>query len=738
MHTSSSPRRTDVTVRRWPARWAALSLLATIAPADALTLNDANWNITIDPATLATQAQLGSTAPLPLSMAGPADQVQGLRQQGGQASWRLRDAAVLVEARLDGTVLTMRFQRDQPGAITYPRVPAGARGLLLPLSEGSYIPAQDANWHQALLRDYQDLDTTQGMGLPALGFDHGTRVLSLLFATPFNNQLHFEPSDAGIALTARHQFTRLDLGYYEVQFTLDGPDLLAPAKRYRAWLQAQGRFVPLKDKLAAAHDGARLIGASHAYLWGDAMLARQDVRAWPALKTALAGLPTWRRGFDADGRKALVAGDLAINRYLQRVLLANVNSAAQRLAPGADAASLDRRRTLIAAKLGGALIDPARWGDGLSVKMVEALRGAGLERLWLGVPEMQAGLAHPEAIAAARAAGYLIGPYDSYDTALPQQINPSWTTAHLGQDAYQHCGVMREDGKRQSGFKDNGVYTNPACIRPLLEQRVRAVQRDSNYNSWFLDVDATGMVFDDYDPAKPTSQQRDASNRIAGMDWVARTLGVVVGSEGGNAVANSAVAFGHGMETMGFGWHDPDMRERRASPYYLGRYYPADAPEWAFNQVSIKPVYRQRYFDPALRLPLFQAAFHDSVITTLHWETDILKFKEARRTSELLLQLYNVPPLLNLNLDSNSERLPYLKRLDAFFRPLHERLAYQALTGFEWRSADRLVQQTRFADGTRLLANFKSQPFHEGAHTLPPFSVTAFLPDGTTRLFQSR
>jgi hypothetical protein len=711
--------------------------LAATQPALALPLNSAAWRIDIDPATLATAAHLPGAAFL-LSQAGPVDQVLALKHEGNHASWRLRQAGLTVEAKLDGALLTLRFQRDQPGALTYPRVPAGARALLLPLSEGSYIPAQDANWRQALSAEYRNLDTTQDLGLPTLGFDYGAHVVSLLFVTPFNNRLAFHPTGAGIELAARHTFTRLEQSGYEVQLALDGADLLAPAKRYRAWLQASGQFVPLKDKLEASADGIRLLGASHAYLWGDAMLAHQDVRDWAGLQSALATLPDWRSGFDADGRKALAAVDLASNRHAQRTLVANLNAAARRIIPGSEASSYALRRALLVQHLGPVLDDPARWGEGTSLKMIEALRDAGLPRLWLGLPEWQAGYAHPEAIAAARAAGYLIGPYDSYNTALPSSGDPSWTTAHLGEDAFRRCGLMLKNGQRKSGYKGSGVYTNSACVRPLLKRRVTSVQQASGYNSWFIDADGTGMVYQDYDPAKPTTQRQDAANRVDGMRWVGKTLGVVVGSEGGNAVTNSAIAFGHGMESMGFGWKDPDMRKDRASPYYMGRYYPVDSPEVMFKPVATKPVYHALYFDPALRLPLFQAAFHDSIITTRHWESDMLKFKEGRRSGELLQQLYNVPPLLNLSLDSNAERLPYLKRQDAFFRPLHQRLAYQALTSFEWRSDDHLVQETRFADGTRLLANFTARPFHEGKRVLPPFSVTAMLPDGSSRRFQSR
>lgn len=72
----------------------------------------------------------------------------------------------------------------------------------------------------------------------------------------------------------------------------------------------------------------------------------------------------------------------------------------------------------------------------------------------------------------------------------------------MGQDIYLRCGIMQENGQRKSGFQNSGVYTNQACARPVMEQRVSWLQQASHYNSWFLDVAATGMVFDDFGPGQ--------------------------------------------------------------------------------------------------------------------------------------------------------------------------------------------------------------------------------------------
>ncbi|MBD1554298.1 glycoside hydrolase [Pseudomonas typographi] len=374
------------------------------------------------------------------------------------------------------------------------------------------------------------------------------------------------------------------------------------------------------------------------------------------------------------------------------------------------------------------------WGDGWP-QALDALRQAGLPRLWLGLPQWAQGLAAPQAVAAAVQAGYLIGPYDSYDTALPPvNQRPTWLTAQLGEHAYRRCAIVGADGRRQPGFGGEGVYTNSRCVLPQLQARVTRLLAGAPFNSWFIDVAATGMLFNDFDPAKPTSQRQDAINRMASMAWVSQEKHLAVGSEVGGAVANTPAAFAHGMQTSGFGWGDAQMRQERRSRYYLGPWWPDEQPAVFFKPVALKAEYQALYFNPASRLPLFQAAYHDSLITTHHWTLDTLKFPAVRATSELLAQLYNVPPLLNLSAATAAKRVPYLAALDGFFRPLHQRLNDQALVDFRWLDAVGQVQQTRFADGTRLVANFGEQPSLEG---VPPLSVVAYLPGGARLRFSS-
>ena len=68
---------------------------------------------------------------------------------------------------------------------------------------------------------------------------------------------------------------------------------------------------------------------------------------------------------------------------------------------------------------------------------------------------------------------------------------------------------------------------------------------------------------------------------------------------------------------------------------------------------------------------------------------------------------------------------------------MHERLAHQAMTGFDWLSDDRLIQRTSFADGTKLIANFAEVPRTSDGLSLPPHSVTALIDGKPAYVFEA-
>lgn len=719
----------------------------------AVTLGNAAWTVTLMPDTLDIVAIPAGEAPVRVSSGGPVHTVTDLQQTATTAAWRWQAPGHALRVTLEGNDLRLDIRASAPGTLRVLRQPAQAlgRALAFPLAEGARVPTDDPVWRAFLLERMDRFNTTQDISLPLWGTDHGRYSLNWVLTQPFDNRMGFEPDGPGMALTLDHTFTTADQDRpMTLLLHLGQADPLAAARRYRRWREDQGLHEPLADKLAALPAGERLLGAAHVYLWGSGLLAPRDVRDWPQLLTTLRtapGLPAQvRAALGTEARAVLGATGQQPDRYQQQVLVNAINQALdQQLRARWQTATPDLQvlatghaalRSEVARHFARALQpDPAQWGGGVSRHTLETLRDAGLQRLWIGLGEgWEGGLWHAEAIQAGVDAGYLMAPYDSYQTAAKASPTTTWSTTQLGEPAYRDCGITQADGTLKAGFQGEGHYTRPDCVRPLLQARIQAIRAQAPFNSWFLDAYATGMVFSSVAPGPVMTQAENASGNMASMRWVGSTAGLVVGSEDGNATTAGGVVFAHGMQTPVIGWGDAQMHRQRRSPYYVGPWYPEHEPQVFFRAVPLRELFRTIHFAPETRLPLYQAVFHGSVITSHHWLYDSLKLTNVRADNTLTQLLYNVPPLYHLSAGTLAQRLPLMVAQDAFFRPLHQRLATQALVAFRWHDAARRVQETQFTDGTRLVANFTAAPVALEGMSLPGHAIAAFLPGQPTPL----
>ncbi|MDR6290956.1 hypothetical protein E9232_003482 [Inquilinus ginsengisoli] len=737
---------------------AASTSFARAADDGPVTLAVPAGTFAIDPATLAVSLRTADGAEL--TLAAPAfapARVTGRTDHG----WHLvaGDDGFAVEAGVEGDALRLSIRSDRPATLAWPQTadPAGITAYAMPFGEGSYVLADDPAWLDWLVRRYEPGSLAEALSMPVWTELRGDRSISWIVETPFNTGFGIVAAAGRPRPQLTHDFTRLAPGAPYVVRIVPGPaDPLAGARAYRAWLQATGAFVPLADKIAALPDTARLGGAPHIYLWGKGPLKPEDVLQWRAFirlfqqKKADPAHLTGRlwQGFDADTRVEFegafrdAAGSAGfVAPYRRAALVRAVNDGLRRAVPmaavdplpgghdpAAEAAwAAGPMRAALVDAFGPMLAPPQRWGGGLSLDTVTALQKAGLTRAWLGTEDWRDALWHPEAVAAAKAAGYLVGAYDSYGSAHPPDLVETWPTAQMGADLAA-AGYRGLDGKLATGFAGRGVYVSATAAEPYARRRMAAVAKAAGLDSLFLDVDATGLAFDDTTPGRETSAAQDAEVRRRRLATAA-SLGLVVGSEGGSSLFAAQIAFAHGMTTVPFAWMDPDIKDKR-SPFYRGNYWPPETPSLYFTPVPLKPAIARVVTDPRFRLPLYEIALHDSVVTTHHWEYGSLKFSTERDATALLQLLYAVPPLYHLNAAVLDRDLPLIAAYDRVFRPLHQRLFTQAMTGFAVLSPDRLLQRSTFADGTAVTVNFdvKARPLPDGA-TLPGRSARIALPD---------
>lgn len=406
------------------------------------------------------------------------------------------------------------------------------RGIVLPLAEGFYVPVHERLW-QEFVSNESPIRTMDTLSMPLWGMDWGERSLTYILTNPFDNDLAFARQGDGIELRLTHMFQS---NYREMRYGLmivpGDASPVEPARVFPKCLLQTGQLVSLRQKLEKAPNLEKLFGAAHAYLWADGVMDAEDVQQWPELVNAL------RQPKDARARriasllpaatqKALdeSRNERFVSKYLRTVVMSSLNeaigkrdlyrselwpldslpAAAQRLVKK-GLAQLTRPEV---AKLNGHLFnlafprlldDNATFGSGVSPKMIERLRAAGLDRLWLGIDGLEVVQFLPQTVDTAKQAGYLFGPYDSYHSIHPPNAVRTWATAQFDQELYGKGAIMKANGERDRGFRGVGSHLSSVAAEPYVKKRVGAWMKEFDFNSAFIDCDATGGLFDNFRP----------------------------------------------------------------------------------------------------------------------------------------------------------------------------------------------------------------------------------------------
>ncbi|MCF2949693.1 glycoside hydrolase [Paraglaciecola aquimarina] len=727
--------------------------------------------IQIEAATLAIEWQT-TTDKLAINQAsllvnGVAQYVNKVEQQSeSSASWVLKPSQIQISVSFNQT-LQVSFEystqappilRNQPIQLTWFDLPEQfTQTLLMPFNEGMRIPTDNKTWTEYAISTYSGATTTQDLKMPFWTAElvaQRPTFVSVHLLTATDNRLQFSEQGNKLDLTAEHDFTILNSHQpFAVQFIL-GQDQLDGAKYYRAWRKQKKLSTSLAERLVKQPQIKRLIGASQVYLFGGKVLSHHDVKDWWGLKKWYFSQTQFKPTKELIKEIAhFEKGKDWLSIYQKRLLIENINLAVERLIPPDKAINKEvknqngieqqfiaaqNRKTWLVKHAGQFLIESNQWGQGIAKGMLDTFKSAKLEKLWLGFDNWMPAFYQPEVIDQAKATGYLIGTYDSYNTGIPKGLNDSWLTAQLPDDMRNTCAIQRADGVNVKGFQNSGFYLNPACGRPYVEQRIKDLLRFGRFNSLFLDVDATAMAREDYSFISDGKEGMDQKQMLEAfnqrMDWIAQQ-GVVLGSEDGNALTTQGLAFAHGMVTHGFGWRDPDMRRNRKSPYFWGAWYPDARPAVFFKSAQVKEPYKTLLFSPQFRVPLYQTVFHDEVINTHHWLFDSLKFIDVKIARDLTSMLYNTPAMVQLSRDDaikvSQPRIKALKHYQQGFLPIHTQLWDKALTDFKWLDDKGQLQQTSFSDGSKIIANFslhQDQKIDE--QLIPKTSIVAFLSNG--------
>lgn len=687
--------------------------------------------------------------PVPASEPGEMRRVENLMRKGERTTWDYPDEAVTVsvEPEDDHLLVTITSQAGADHDFIWPSISGDT--YYLPYGEGKRIPGDDEVWNRYL--NGQEFDVMEQLSMPFWAAAEGDYAVLYIMENPFRNSLVFQEGDV-TSFQLVHQYAAID-GQKENTFRvyLTENDPLAAAKHYRRYVKDQGNFVALEQKAEQNPDIRKLYGAPHIYLWGENLIAPVDIN-WPEFRKALnEGRFDFLLRFAAEAETGAeakaVLEEIKTQDYVadyQKNVLCRFLSEVVRMPSfsgkindeGYETGQLEEGKQALAGHLPEVFAPAETWMDSETVDLLSSLKEAGIDRAWIGLNSWEQAYGKPELVQQAVDNGYLTASYDSYHS-IHEPGKEQWITAKFEDETlYEQAAVTKKNGEKESGFQNVGRKLNPTLALPSVKQRMESILRNkgTDFNSWFIDCDATGEIYDDYTPAHVTTKQQDLQARLERMRYIRDQYGLVTGSEGGHDFAASEIAFAHGIELKSFSWMDEDMKSNRDSEYYIGKYYSptGGVTEHFSRQIPVKEEYKIIFTDPKYDVPLYKMVYNDSIITTYHWDWSTFKIKGEVNDRMVREVLYNVPPLYHLDGQEWEKYQEAVTAHHAVWSPFSKQAVLREMTGFEYLKSDGSVQKCSYGDDLWAAANFGDSPFLYEDREIPPHSVMMMSDGGIT------
>ncbi|RDY29351.1 hypothetical protein CHL78_001235 [Romboutsia weinsteinii] len=675
-------------------------------------------------------------------------EVSKLEKSKDEISWTYPKENIDVSITKENDYLDVDIKSNSKEETKFSWPKISGESYVLPIHEGKYIPSNDKYFKEYL--DGQVYNVIESFSMQFFSVNKDNFAVSYIIKNKFNNEIEFDTKN-NINFTFDHEFPSINKNKeYGFRIYLTDKNIVDMAKTYKNYIVEKGEFKTLEEKAKDNKNIEKLYGAPHIYFWDKSIITKEDIK-WNLLKDNMSqDLEDWIKQLlktkVEDGEESIAVFDQIksqdyVDNYQKTQIIRALNSVMlleefynadvfkntddvinKEVKKGIDKLSkielINLNKKLLKSELKNATTKVDDWAKYNTVDVLDEMKSSGLENAWIGFDDIESGYVSPELVEKANKYGYLVGPYDSYHS-IHKPGEEKWSTAKFeDKSLYENATVENKEGKKLEGFQGEGRKLNPILSLPSVKTRVSDIMNDGYaFNSWFIDCDATGEIYDDYSKEHTTTQEEDLKARLDRMDYIRDKEKMVIGSEGGNDFASTTISFAHGLETPAFSWVDQDMSKNKESKYYVGRYYSATGgvPEVFSKQIPVKELYKKIFIDPEYSVPLFKLVYNDSVVSSYHWLWGTFKIEDEVKNRMMKEVLYNTPPMYHIDRTEWDKHKDDIVSHNKVWTKFNKKVIKEEMTDFKYLTDNRLVQLTRFGSDVKVIANFSDSSFdYEG------------------------
>lgn len=343
--------------------------------------------------------------------------------------------------------------------------------------------------------------------------------------------------------------------------------------------------------------------------------------------------------------------------------------------------------------------------DGGQMPMVRALQSNGIQRILWSAAGSAAQIAEMNKLP-----GVLTSRYDIFQDAMNPENFPKLRYRHNDwtSDAWPTGMVLRANGDWERGWEIEAKDgTRMACgvlcdlLAPAYaRRRITEELKTRPYRCRFIDTTTASPWRECYSTAHPMTRRQSRETKMELLGVISHELKLVCGSETGHDAAVPYADYFEGMLSLG--------------PYRVH-----DAGRKMMEKLDEVPSQIAKFQVGAeYRLPLWELVYHDCCEANWYWGDYNNKLPAVWEKRDLFNALYGTPPMFMFNRrEWERDHARFVQSYRATC-PIARATFYSEMIDHRILSADRLVQQSCFANGITVTVNFGTQPFK--------------LPDGRT------